>query len=205
MPDWTSEDESNANSRFGPTTHIYRDPWVAKSNIKFLVGFVIVSIGLLLVVTGGWRDLGGAAFLLVPALAVVCLIYFFNPIYRGRSCREIRLSEDGTCEFETNRRGVIRLHVNEIQAVTGRRGEDWEWYTIRYPSGKITVNDRMAGFDDFLRRLKALNPAVDVSPFRLDTSGDIGRPDKRRSSIVSFLFPLVVICLLVYLADKTLI
>src|SRR6476660_1626673 len=29
-------------------------------------------------------------------------------------CREIRLSDDGTCELETKRR-VVRLHVSDIQ------------------------------------------------------------------------------------------
>jgi hypothetical protein len=121
-------------------------------------------------------------------------------------CREIRLSDDGTCELETKSR-VVRLHVNEIRSVKYSRGDENESYTIRYHGGKLHVSEQMAGFYDFLTRLKTLNPAVDLSSFPADwpalgrREGETGIPAFIRRA----LFPLIVILLLVYLASQTVI
>jgi hypothetical protein len=99
------------------------------------------------------------------ALAVVCLLY---KRHYDVACREVRLDADGTCEFETRRR-LIRLHVNEIQSVKYRCGDesDWESYTVRFPTGKIELNDRMSNVLEFLARLERMNPAVQ---FRASTT-----------------------------------
>jgi hypothetical protein len=128
------------------------------------------------------------------------------------SCGEIRLSDDGTCELETNRT-VIRLHVNEISAVRYRRETDEqnESYTIHYRSGKLDVSKQMTSFADFLTRLKTLNPAVDLSSFPAGGWPGLGQPaTKERGTLVrrfmtSALFPLIVISLLVYVASQTLV
>jgi hypothetical protein len=123
-------------------------------------------------------------------------------------CREIRLSDDGTCELETKSR-VVRLHVNEIQSVKYSRGDESESYTIRYQGGKLHVSERIAGFADFLARLKTLNPAVDLIGFPADAWPDLHTPATQgggtniRRLIRSALFPLIVIALLVYLASQT--
>ena len=93
-----------------------------------------------------------------------CAFVFFM-MYAGYrrdvygSCGEIRLGDDGTCEFETKRR-VIRLHVNDLRSVrySGATSEQPEWYTFHYRTGKLHVGKRMGGFADFLTRLKILNP-----------------------------------------------
>jgi hypothetical protein len=126
-------------------------------------------------------------------------------------CGEIRLSEDGTCELETNR-AVIRLHVNEVSSVRYRRETDEqnESYTIHYRSGKLGVSKQMTSFADFLTRLKTLNPAVDLSSFPAGAWPGLGQPaTEKRGTLVrrytgGALFPLIVISLLVYLASQTL-
>ena len=140
-------------------------------------------------------------------LAFVHQYFAYRQQYYGR-CGEIRLSDDGTCELETERR-VIRLHVNEIRSVRySRDSEDGrESYSIHYRAGKLHVAERMTDFRDFLTHLKALSPAVDLSGVPTDTWPDLGgpatdpiRPVKRL--ITPALSPLIVICLFVYLASQ---
>ncbi len=57
-----------------------------------------------------------------------------------RTCSEIRLSDDGTCELETKRR-LIGLHVNEIRSVqlSPESDDRDESYSVRYQGGKLAV------------------------------------------------------------------
>jgi hypothetical protein len=134
-------------------------------------------------------------------------------IYRHHTygrCSEIRLGDDGTCDLETKRR-VIRLHANEILSVQYRpeTDEGSEYYDIHYRGGKLQVTKEMSGFNDFLTRLKTLNPAVDLSSFPAHSRLDFGtpasepplRPDRFRQRA---LFPILVIAALVWLASQTL-
>jgi len=91
-------------------------------------------------------------------------------------CFEIRLSDDGTCEFVTGER-VIRFHVAEISAVEYENDEG-ESYTVRYSGGHIGMRTSIADFRGFLTQLGALNPAVDLSSFpdRLRPVGVDPRP-----------------------------
>jgi hypothetical protein len=125
--------------------------------------------------------------------------------YRYDRCSEIRLGDDGTCELET-RRQVIRLHVNEIRSVLywPESDETGEHYTLYYQGGELQLNKGMEGFNDFLRRLKRLNPAVDPSSssFPYGARSAFRRQLTDRSSTQfheSWLFALLVGCLLVYL------
>ena len=125
-------------------------------------------------------------------------------MYHGK-CSAIRLSDDGTCELETKRR-VIRLHVNQIRSVrfSPAGDESSESYSIRYEGGKLHVDKRMADFADFLSRLKALNPAVDLTTFPEGWPGLGRQASETPGPLRRLLFPLIVIVLLVSLASHTL-
>src|SRR5262249_2270354 len=84
--------------------------------------------------------------------------------YSQRVCSEIRLDDDAeTCEFETTR-GVIALPVRQITAVAyDNDGDNSCEYRVRYPGGNIPVEAGMSEFTDFLMRLSALNPGIDLS------------------------------------------
>src|SRR6266498_2532198 len=80
--------------------------------------------------------------------AVLFVLIHQYVVYRHHhygTCSEIRLSDEGICELETKRR------------------------VIRQQGGKLAVNEEMTAFADFLSRLKALNPAVDLTSFPADT------------------------------------
>ena len=130
-----------------------------------------------------------------------------------RTCGEIRLDDDGTCELETKHH-VIRIQVNEIRSVRYWRDSEGgrEQYTIYYHGGKLQVDDRMTGFLDFLTRLAALNPTVDLTSFPAVLAAawpGLGGPATGAHARVgrflrSALFPLIVVGMLVWLAIQTL-
>ena len=184
--------------------HTYRDPDVLESRGGFFRSafFPLLVLFVFVAVASGdvSADLAAAAGL--TGLLVVVMEF----TDRRRRCGEIRLGDDGTCEFETKHR-VIRLHVNEIRSVQ-YRSDDGQSYTVRYEGGKLGVTEQMAGFHDFLARLKTLNPAVDLSGFPADAWPGLGRPEVEdgitvRRLIRYALFPLFVICSLVFLAIET--
>jgi len=82
-----------------------------------------------------------------------------------RDCFEIHLSDEGTCEFVARRR-TIRLHVHEVSAVKYTKDDEGsESYAVRYAGGRIGLRNSIADLPDFLARLQAMNPAVDLSSF----------------------------------------
>ena len=147
----------------------------------------------------------GAAVLTCLAIAITRHLY---RKHYYRTCTEIRLSDDGLCEFETRRR-VIRLHANQVKSVKYRSDDDddAESYTIRWEGGRVEATDKMIGFRDFLVRLRRLNPSIDLTSFPATAWPELGLPTparRVRSVISSWLFPLFVISLLVWLAIQTL-
>jgi hypothetical protein len=102
----------------------------------------------------GW---GNLAFVAAFGFWIVCVSAFGH----RRGCREIRLSDDGTCELMTGRR-VIRLHVNQISAVEYYKDDesDYEQYTVKYNGGSVVASESIDDFEDFLNRLKTLNPGL---------------------------------------------
>jgi hypothetical protein len=150
--------------------HVYRDQPAPRHRIGDLIGSAVVALFLLPLVIGvvhGARhgfagdDVGGIAFgLFVGSL----LAWAFYTHFR-RECFEIRLGDDGMCEFVTGR-GVIRLHVHEITAVKYRKDDEGgESYSVRYRGGRIGLRSSIADLRDFLTRLQALNPAIDLTSF----------------------------------------
>lgn len=138
-------------------------------------------------------------------VGVLCLLR----VRAGRSgCRAIRLGDDGTCELHLKRE-VVRLRASQIQSVRYRRGEDGASYRIRFDGGKACVNGEVAGFADFLTRLKSLNPSVDLSSFPADEWPGLAAPGDARKGAVwrnmrGAIFPAGVVILLAWLALETL-
>ncbi len=196
--------------------HVYRDAKAREVRFwDFFVPFLLV-VGVL--VLNLWPfDLWEERFAwdmaaVVAFAAGLALLLGYSAFRRERyqGCREIRLDDDGTCELETTDGRVIRLHVNEIRSVKYSQDSDSdsESYSIRYQGGKLDVADRMTDFSDFLTRLKALNPAVDLTTFPPRSwpglVGPTEEPGHLRRFVQSALFPAIVIVLLVYTAGHTL-
>lgn len=194
--------------------HTYREPDAPERGAGRFFRSALFPLVVIVVLVAAAADALGSLTLedakgLGLALFFFAVLCVYGLLQEHHSwCREIRLSDDGTCELETKRR-VVRLHVNEIQSVKYSRGDESESYTIRYQGGKLHVSERIAGFADFLAYLKTLNPAVDLTSFPADAWPDLHTPATEgggtnvRRLVRSALFPLIVICLLVYLASQT--
>ena len=194
--------------------HTYRDPqifrsrFLGSSHLRSFVLFCLISVALFALT--GFRFTWDAATFFGGPFALGLVLVFLS--HRGQQyggCREIRLSDDGTCELDTPRRS-IRVHVNEIRSVrySPETDDSSESYTIQYREGSLHVAKGMTGFADLLTRLKASNPALDLSSFpsAWPTLGE-RTPDKLGPVNRFFsgaLFPLIVVILLVYLASQTL-
>jgi len=148
--------------------HVYRDQPAQRPRVGellvlavFVAGFVLPPVFGVHGVRHGFSgdDWGGIAFVLFIGFLVACAFYTDSKV-----CFEIRLGDDGTCEFVTGRR-VIRLHVAEIRAVEYKTDEGEESYSVRYGDGRIGVRTSIADFRGFLTRLSTLNPAVELSSF----------------------------------------
>jgi hypothetical protein len=194
--------------------HTYRDPKVLGRRFVGPPALVFVVAGVIL--------LGPFDFRWSPADAIPSFVFLGLVVVVGvasyrreqySDCGEIRLDDDGTCEFETKGR-VTRIHVNEIKSVNYWRDSEStnEQYTIVYQGGKLLVSQRMTDFLDFLTRLKTLNPAVDLSSFPAllaDARPVLGAPGatEHRSPVSRFLrsalFPLIVVSGLIWLAIDT--
>jgi len=98
-------------------------------------------------------------FLGVVMLIGLPLVAYWLSTY----CREIRLGEDGFCEFETRRR-VVRTLVAELASVKEEVDEDGDRnYYLRFRDGSRLWTCGLAEFDDFLTRIEALNPSIEIN------------------------------------------
>jgi len=189
--------------------HTYRDGKAFRNDFVSARPSLVVSLAVIVAVVligaqsagVSWADEGASVALTVLAVILIRLWGSY------RTCGEIRLSDDGTCELETTHR-VVRLHVNEIRSVQYRRDEGVERYTIHYQGGKLRATQRMTGLHDFLTRLKALNPAVNLTSIHkwpdLSTPATDGHGTGTNIRIRDLLFPLTVIAFLVLIAFETL-
>jgi hypothetical protein len=188
--------------------HTYRDESRLPKSRALRLGGLVLSIGLIVgipiayaVVTLGhgltWANASDAGWAIALSFGVASLLWWNE----SRICKEIRLGDDGMCEFESNRR-LTRIHVNQIKSLD-KRGDERDYYIVRHDGGKVVVGDQMTNLPDFVIRLKALNPGVHVSGFdsglaNASESGPIGR------LVRGTLFPLSVIALLAWLGFNTL-
>lgn len=194
--------------------HTYRDPKILGRRFfgPSALAFVVAGVILLGPFDFPWSSAGATPFVVFLGLVLIFGVAGYRRERYG-DCGEIRLANDGTCEFETKGR-VTHIHVNEIKAVKYWRDSESEreHYTISYQGGKLAVSDRMTDFLDFLTRLKTLNPAVDLSSFPALLAvarPDLGAPGatEDRSPVIRFLrsalFPLIVVSVLIWLAIDT--
>jgi hypothetical protein len=194
-------------------THTYRDATILESKalqsavFPLVVFLVLAALGASALAHGSTsaeKVEGAVTFALVFGLG-----YISYRQHRYGTCGEIRLTDDGTCEFETKRR-VIHLHVNEIRSVACSRSDEGASYTIHYHGGHLPVTNGMTGFPDFLARLKTLNPSVDLTSFPADRWPGLGTPATgERGTSVSrrirgALFPVGAVAVLIWLAIETL-
>ena len=83
--------------------------------------------------------------------------------WRSTYCNEIRLGEDGFCEFETRRR-VVRAHVAEIASIREEIDEDGDGnYYLRLRDRSRLWTCGLADFDDFLTRIETMNPSTEIN------------------------------------------
>jgi hypothetical protein len=194
-------------------THTYRDSTILDSKasqfvlvplVVFLVIAALVASALAHGVTWAQRGEGALGLTLFFGFG-----YISCRRHRYGTCGEIRLSDDGMCELETNQR-VIRLHVNEVRSVAYSASGEGESCKINYDGGYLPVTTGMTDFADFLVRLKTLNPAVDLTSFPPDAWPGLGAPasDERGTSVSRrirrALFPAGCVAGLVWLTIETL-
>ena len=155
--------------------HTYRDPNVrgrrqpSWSRALFEASTFPLLGGGLVLVLGSWLGKPGftwgeRAQILVGVALTAGVFALVRWRYSQQVCSEIRLDDDAkTCEFETTR-GVKALHVRQITAVAyDNDGDSPCDYHVRYRGGNIPVEAGMSEFPDFLMRVSALNPGIDLS------------------------------------------
>ena len=118
-------------------------------------------------------------------------VLWIAPIYTQFFLRyyEIRLSDEGACEFQAALRSK---HVRAQQMISVQRddsgwrmdGDNAEHTALRFQGGSLVVVQPVDDFADFLTRLKTLNPAVDLTSDPAETRSDFGtaataEPDAR--------------------------
>ena len=104
-----------------------------------------------------------------------------------------------------------------VAYLSNKKVLNWHWSvlvgsgfpdTAIYRDGSLHVPKGMTGFADFLTRLKALNPALDLSSFPSAWPTQWERTPEKLGPVNRFfggtLFPLIVVVMLVYLASQTL-
>jgi hypothetical protein len=170
--------------------------------------------GGLVVVAIGESFFGDSLRLLVVSAPV--LFVWMAPFYAHffRRYYEIRLSDEGSCEF----RGALRSkHLRAQQIISVQRNasricrsedDEAEHTLLRFQGGSLVVVQPVDGFEDFLTRLQALNPAIDVTGVPDDARPSLEAPATEEPGTFvqrffrSALFPLLVIVLILYLASR---
>jgi len=92
-------------------------------------------------------------------------------------CREIRLDDNGVCEFELRWR-VVRCHVGQIESIEESVDEDGDvsWHLRLRDNTKLWTSG-LIDFQDFLSRIERMNPTTKVKRQR---SGRQRRRERKR-------------------------
>jgi hypothetical protein len=200
--------------------HTYRNRQRKRINLIGDALFALVWCfgGLVVLAVAG--GIFGDSLLMVVAAAPV-LLFWMSPLYSHffRRYYEIRLSDEGACEF----RGTLRskqLRAQQIASIERNSSRTWrsdgdetEHTLFRFQAGgSLIVVQPVDGFDDFLSRLQTLNPFIAVTAGK-GPSGPEAKPAAAdefanatpgKRFLRSAFFPLCVIALLVYLAQSAL-
>jgi hypothetical protein len=140
--------------------HTYRDSFNLRRR-AFATAYAATGVLIVVLLSAVTHPLW-ASLVLSALIAFVQYITYRN-LYEA-ACTEIRLSDEGICELQAKRR-MIRLDATQVRSVnyTPESDQTNEHYTLSYQGGNLRVGRRMTGFPDFLARLKALNPALDLT------------------------------------------
>jgi hypothetical protein len=121
-------------------------PFIAAGPFLLVAAFVVESHD-----TPRWFDVLFASLFMFFSTGAALWVYGAFDV-----CHEFRLLDDGWCEFRSLRRRR-RFHASEINSVKF----DEDTIEVRYRKGKLRLLEA-DDFEDFLARLKRLNPAVEV-------------------------------------------
>jgi hypothetical protein len=140
----------------------------AKGFVYSTLAFFAVVFGILWIPGVLWITLhgtvtGGDVFGAVAGVGIWLFAVFTMLMGLYTECEEIRLGDDGTCEFETRRR-IVRAQVAEIASVKERFDDEADayWFQIRLRGRRSLTTYAMPDIEDFLTRIKAMNPAIDI-------------------------------------------
>ena len=140
----------------------YRDT-KAKSYVSVLLLLVVlafVTLGLTIGVASFIAAVSGGSLWLIPFSLVWLLGTGWGTYELLSQCGEIRLSDEGLCEFRSplRRTRVFAYQVTSVELPV----EDGDCARVCYRGGTIDVGLMHCGFRDFLAQLKEFNPDVEV-------------------------------------------
>jgi hypothetical protein len=165
-----------------PMIHTYRTPEISWPKNRLLrvaakvlyyswyavAGAIAISFGALFVLFVLWLSVSVFHWPMGAVIgAGVVLALWALPDTRGVD--EIRLNDDGTCEFTCGRQ-VVHAYVVQIASVEEKVDSDGpNYYSIRFRHRRrFTANSRrltaagLTDFEDFLTRIKTINPAIEI-------------------------------------------
>jgi len=143
-------------------THTYRSFGYGKhARLGHLVGAALWGLFPAAGLVAAVANLDAALLLATVAVAALWMWPIYTDLFRR--AYELRLSETGNLEFDAPLR-TLRLGAHELLSI--RRAKwtinDQAYLVIRHRTGKFWLAWPVHDFDDFLGRLRWLNPTVDV-------------------------------------------
>jgi hypothetical protein len=162
--------------------HTYRNASRGRSTpiseVIFATLFLAPAVALLygMIFEAEARFSGAVWWVAFVAFLVLSVLWSW-PVYETlfRCCYEIRVGDDATCQLRSPLRRT-RLQAQEIISLYPGWVVNDECHTVlRYRGGRRFIVQPVEGFSDFLKRLRALNPNVDVQ--RLGTKDETACED----------------------------
>jgi hypothetical protein len=128
-------------------TAVYRTQRFA-SWLTALVPAVLVVVGVWLLATELTEPFVYVWFAIVVWLA-------FNAFFQ--TAREVRLSQEGTCEFRSWLR-TVSVPAARIRSIRGRGNS----ITFKWDGGRMYVRQPLDGLVELINRLRELNPRIET-------------------------------------------